>query len=60
MKMPFECPGIQDVTDPYAGRLAYVRVCSGKLEQGLMAYNSSSTKRENWLINLGYADHAKM
>ena len=46
------------VTDPYAGRLAYVRVYSGKLEQGLMAYNSSSDKKERIgrLIRV-YADH---
>jgi elongation factor G len=46
------------VTDPYVGRLAYVRVYSGKLEQGLMAYNSSSDKKERIgrLIRV-YADH---
>lgn len=46
------------VTDPYAGRLAYVRVYSGILEQGLMAYNSSSDKKERIgrLIRV-YADH---
>ena len=46
------------VTDPYAGRLAYFRVYSGKLEQGLMAYNSSSDKKERIgrLIRV-YADH---
>jgi elongation factor G len=46
------------VTDPYAGRLAYIRVYSGKLEQGLMAYNSSSDKKERIgrLIRV-YADH---
>jgi elongation factor G len=46
------------VTDPYAGRLAYIRIYSGKLEQGLMAYNSSSDKKERVgrLIRV-YADH---
>jgi elongation factor G len=46
------------VSDPYAGRLAYIRVYSGKLEQGLMAYNSSSDKKERIgrLIRV-YADH---
>jgi len=34
------------VTDPYVGRLAYVRVYSGKLEQGMMAYNASTDKKE--------------
>jgi elongation factor G len=46
------------VSDPYAGRLAYIRVYSGKLEQGLMAYNSSADKKERIgrLIRV-YADH---
>jgi elongation factor G len=34
------------VTDPYMGRLAYVRVYSGKLEQGTTVYNSAKDKRE--------------
>jgi elongation factor G len=34
------------VTDPYVGRLAYVRVYSGKLTQGAMAYNSTKDQRE--------------
>jgi elongation factor G len=34
------------VTDPYVGRLAYVRVYSGKLAQGSMVYNSSKDTRE--------------
>ncbi|MGB9673825.1 MAG: elongation factor G, partial [Anaerolineales bacterium] len=34
------------VTDPYMGRLAYVRVYSGKLEQGTTVYNSVKDKRE--------------
>jgi elongation factor G len=34
------------VTDPYVGRLAYVRVYSGKLNQGAMIYNSSKDRRE--------------
>ncbi|MEJ2597505.1 MAG: elongation factor G [Anaerolineales bacterium] len=34
------------VTDPYVGRLAYVRVYSGKLAQGSMVYNSSKETRE--------------
>lgn len=46
------------VTDPYAGRMAYFRVYSGKLTQGVMAYNSSSEKKERVgrLIRV-YADH---
>jgi elongation factor G len=34
------------VTDPYVGRLAYVRVYSGKLAQGSMVYNSTKDTRE--------------
>jgi len=34
------------VTDPYVGRLAYVRVYSGKLAQGSMVYNSVKDQRE--------------
>lgn len=46
------------VTDPYAGRMAYFRVYSGKLTTGIMAYNSSSGKKERVgrLIRV-YADH---
>jgi elongation factor G len=34
------------VTDPYVGRLAYIRVYSGKLTQGAMVYNSTKDRRE--------------
>jgi elongation factor G len=34
------------VTDPYVGRLAYVRVYSGKLVQGSTVYNSTKDSRE--------------
>jgi len=34
------------VTDPYVGRLAYVRVYSGKLSQGSTVYNSTKDTRE--------------
>ncbi|MBN1147846.1 MAG: elongation factor G [Anaerolineales bacterium] len=34
------------VTDPYVGRLAYLRVYSGKLSQGTMVYNSTKERRE--------------
>jgi elongation factor G len=46
------------VSDPYAGRMAYFRVYSGKLEQGVMAYNSSTERKERVgrLIRV-YADH---
>ncbi len=46
------------VSDPYAGRMAYFRVYSGKMIQGLMVYNSSNDKKERIgrLIRM-YADH---
>ena len=34
------------VTDPYMGRLAYLRVYSGKVKQGEAVYNSSKAKKE--------------
>jgi len=34
------------VTDPYMGRLAYVRVYSGKISQGEAVYNSSKDRKE--------------
>ncbi len=34
------------VTDPYVGRLAYLRVYSGKITQGSNVYNSAKGKRE--------------
>jgi elongation factor G len=34
------------VSDPYMGRLAYFRVYSGKMEQGLMVLNSGKDKKE--------------
>lgn len=34
------------VTDPYVGRLAYFRVYSGKITQGVMVYNSIKGRRE--------------
>jgi elongation factor G len=34
------------VTDSYVGRLAYMRIYSGKIKQGSMVYNSTKGKRE--------------
>ena len=34
------------VTDPYVGRLAYVRIYSGKITQSSMVYNSTKDRRE--------------
>lgn len=46
------------VADPYAGRMAYFRVYSGKIVQGVMAFNASNGKKERIgrLIRV-YADH---
>ncbi|MGA2489339.1 MAG: elongation factor G [Anaerolineales bacterium] len=46
------------VTDPYVGRLAYLRVYSGTLHQGQMVTNSTKVKRERIgrLLRM-YADH---
>jgi elongation factor G len=46
------------VSDPYAGRMAYFRVYSGKMIQGVMANNVSNGKKERIgrLLRV-YADH---
>lgn len=46
------------VSDPYAGRMAYFRIYSGKISQGMMAYNVSTGQKERVgrLIRV-YADH---
>ena len=46
------------VTDPYVGRLAYIRVYSGKISQSAMVYNSTKGRRERIgrLLRM-YADH---
>ncbi|MCD6577171.1 MAG: elongation factor G [Anaerolineaceae bacterium] len=46
------------VSDPYAGRMAYIRIYSGKISKGMMAYNVSTGKKERVgrLIRV-FADH---
>ena len=46
------------VTDPYVGRLSYIRVYSGKVIQGTMVYNPVKDKKERIgrLLRM-YADH---
>jgi elongation factor G len=34
------------VTDPYVGRLAYIRIYSGEIEQGTTVFNPGKSKRE--------------
>lgn len=43
---PFSGLIFKIVTDPYVGRLAYLRVYSGKLNQGAMTFNPIKGKRE--------------
>jgi elongation factor G len=43
---PFSALVFKIVTDPYVGRLAYVRVYSGTLEAGSQVYNSTKGQRE--------------
>ncbi|MCB0114674.1 MAG: elongation factor G, partial [Caldilineaceae bacterium] len=45
-KEPFAALVFKIVTDPYVGRLAYVRVYSGTLEAGTNVYNSTKGQRE--------------
>ncbi len=43
-------------TDPFVGRLAYVRVYSGKLQEGVMVFNNRTGKKER--ISRIYQMHA--
>jgi elongation factor G len=43
---PFSALVFKIMTDPFIGRLAYVRVYSGKLESGSMVYNMNRRRRE--------------
>ena len=43
-------------TDPFVGRLAYMRVYSGKVQEGVMAYNNRTGKKER--ISRIYQMHA--
>jgi elongation factor G len=43
---PFSALAFKIVSDPHVGRLAYVRVYSGKLTSGTYTYNSSKGDRE--------------
>lgn len=43
---PFSALVFKIVTDPFIGRLAYVRVYSGQLSAGSMAYNVNRDRRE--------------
>lgn len=43
---PFAALVFKIMTDPFIGRLAYVRVYSGALESGMMVYNVNRRRRE--------------
>ncbi|OFZ22279.1 MAG: translation elongation factor G [Bdellovibrionales bacterium GWB1_55_8] len=43
---PFSALAFKIQNDPYVGQLTYFRVYSGKIEQGVMVYNSAKGKRE--------------
>jgi elongation factor G len=43
---PFSALVFKIVTDPYVGRLAYLRIYSGKVTQGASVYNSSKDRKE--------------
>jgi elongation factor G len=45
-KEPFAALVFKIVTDPFVGRLAYVRVYSGTLDAGSMAYNVNRDRKE--------------
>lgn len=53
---PFCALAFKIATDPYVGRLAFVRVYSGKLEAGSYVFNSRSGKKER--ISRIYQMHA--
>jgi len=45
-KEPFSALVFKIMTDPFIGRLAYVRVYSGRLEAGSTVYNANNKRRE--------------
>jgi elongation factor G len=57
-EIPMSALVFKIVADPYVGRLAYFRVYSGKVTQGLMGYNVNKDKKERIgrLLRM-YADH---
>ncbi|MEZ4710508.1 MAG: elongation factor G [Caldilineaceae bacterium] len=46
VKEPFSALVFKIVTDPYVGRLAYVRIYSGRLEAGSNVYNVNRDRKE--------------
>ena len=56
--VPMSALAFKIVTDPYVGRLAYLRVYSGKITKGSQVYNATKGRKERIgrLIRM-YADH---
>ena len=46
IKEPFSALAFKIMTDPYVGRLTYIRVYSGELKKGSYVFNSNTGKRE--------------
>ena len=46
IESPFSALAFKIMTDPFVGRLTYMRVYSGKLDKGSYIYNSNIGKRE--------------
>jgi elongation factor G len=49
---PFTALAFKIATDPFVGRLAYIRVYSGKLDSGSYIYNTRSNRKERYLPTL--------
>ena len=47
LESPFSALAFKIMTDPFVGRLTYMRVYSGKLDKGSYIYNSNIGKRES-------------
>lgn len=46
LKEPFSALAFKVVTDPYVGRLTYLRVYSGRIERGSFVYNPTKKRKE--------------
>ncbi|SDB91661.1 translation elongation factor 2 (EF-2/EF-G) [Williamwhitmania taraxaci] len=56
VKDPFTALAFKIATDPFVGRLAFMRIYSGKLESGSYIYNTRTSKKER--ISRLYQMHA--
>ncbi len=53
---PFAALAFKIATDPFVGRLAYIRIYSGVIQEGIMVYNTRTMKKER--VNRLYQMHA--